>query len=133
LHQISSPKLMLRRRKGDWYKLEQTIDNANLMFVGVVEIYNVSGRANAIRDYEFWGKRNNDAWEKMDSELFLERSGDQRTAISNLTPLTLAPYSGAEARVMAYGRMPKPREMQIKVQVEDLFGRHYHVEVKATS
>ncbi len=127
------PLLILRARKGDWCTLKPTTDQKSVMFRGVVEIYNVSARANAIRDYEFWCKRKDANWEHMESEVYHESVNDEVYAKNNETPLTLAPYSGIEANVLAFTKMPQPYEMLIRIEVEDLFGKRYRVQVKATS
>jgi hypothetical protein len=123
------PRLALRPRKGDWYKLDDSITGKELIFRGIVEAYNVSSRANAIRVYEFWCKREGGDWEKMESEFFTVDGKDEN---GNVTPFTLAPYSGAELHVIAVGKTPKPTKMQVRIRVEDLFGKHYKLEVTAT-
>jgi hypothetical protein len=129
------PQLVLRPRRGDWCKLEPSFDRAELIFKGVVEVYNVSARANAIREYEFWGKRIDEDWEKMESELYNEYTSVNDRKLNNLTPLTLEPYSGSPISVMAFGKMPprQPFEMEIKVRVQDLFGKWHETEVRALS
>jgi hypothetical protein len=107
-----------------------------VIFQGVVEAYNVSARANAIRAYDFWCKRTKDSdWEHMESEHYRtsERGEETEETFHNVTPFTLAPYSGAEVRIMAMIRMPQPYEMSVRVEVEDLFGKHYRVNVLAKS
>jgi hypothetical protein len=76
--------------------------------MGIVEIYNVSARANASRDYEFWGKREDGNWVKMESRLYRESSEDEPTIRRNVTPITLEPYSCSEISVMAFTKMPQP-------------------------
>jgi hypothetical protein len=127
------PRLTLRSRKGDWCKLTGTVNKSEVMFRGLVEVYNVSGRANAIRGYEFWGRRDSGSWEKMESELYRESAAGGPAEKSNQTPLTLAPYSGIEVDVLAFTKMPQPYQMQVRVEVEDLFGKRYRVDVTATS
>lgn len=51
----------------------------------------------------------------------------------NVTPLPIAPYSGAEVHVLGIVKMPQPYEVQVRIEVEDLFGKHYRIEVKAVS
>lgn len=122
-------RLQLRSRKGDWYKLNDSVDRRDLIFRGVVEVYNLSSRANAIREYEFWGKRESGDWERMESEMY----GGREEESSNPTPFPLGPYSGAQAKVLAFAKMPRPKEMQVRIEVEDLFGKRYRVEVTATT
>jgi hypothetical protein len=125
------PHLTIRSRKGEWYVLKST--GKGIEFAGAVEIYNVSSRANAIRGYEFWRKCDGDKWEKMESELYdvLKNAGEP-SQIHNQTPLALAPYSGVEAKVLAYTRMPqRPYTLIVRVEVEDLFGKRYRIEVEA--
>ena len=47
------PKLEIRAKFGDWYKLKVTLAGAEIMFQGVIEVYNRSSRANAVRGYGF--------------------------------------------------------------------------------
>jgi hypothetical protein len=126
------PRLALRARKGDWYKLDHTANGEQVLFRGIVEVYNVSARANAVREYEFWEKREGGDWKAMESEYFNDSDG--KTAVpSNPTPLTIAPYSGTEVHVLAFSKIPQPFVMQIRIEVEDLFGKRYRVEVQAVS
>jgi hypothetical protein len=126
-------QLVLRERRGDWCKLMPTLDRSEVIFQGIVEVYNVSSRANAIRQYEFWEKREGGDWEKMESELYRDSISQRDRTTYNLTPLTFEPYSGSEIRVMAFSKMPQPFVMQIRVRVQDLFGKWHEAEVKAVS
>ncbi|MGC2742614.1 MAG: hypothetical protein WA672_05455 [Candidatus Angelobacter sp.] len=127
------PHLELRARKGDWCKLDETVDGKELIFRGIIEVYNISSRANAIHGYEFWSKREGDNWEKMESERYdVESFSKGIDEVSNKTPLTLAPYSGSEVSIIAVGKMPKPKNMQVRIEVEDLFEKRYRIEVTAT-
>lgn len=127
------PRLQLRARKGEWCVLKPAPDKKEFIFVGIVEVYNVSARANAIRAYQIWGKRGGH-WEKMETERYRVTVPDIAEAeVFNHTPLTLAPYSGIEAYIQSIGKMPQPYEMEVKVEVEDLFGKKYHVVVQAKS
>lgn len=128
------PHLIVRARKGDWAKLAVTQTGKNVLFMGIVEIYNTSSRANAVRDYEFWCKRA-DGWEKMNSERFentLRLSNEERaiTIVQNVTPLTIAPYSGLEAHIGAFTGIPAGT-MAIRIEIEDLFGKRYSTQVLA--
>lgn len=128
------PRLVLNSRKGDWYKLDESLMRKELIFRGIVEAYNVSSRANAVRGYEFWCKREGSDWEKMESEFYnVESFVHGKDEKGNVTPFTLAPYSGAELDVIAIGKMPKPNKMQVRIRIEDIFGKHYQLEVTATS
>jgi len=127
------PRLTPRQRKGEWCKLKPTLNQAQVIFMGVVEVYNVSARANAIRDYEFWEKRVRSNWVKMESGFYQQSISNEDIKKANVTPLTLEPYSGCEIDVMAFTKMPQPYEMQVRVRVQDLFGNWFQVEVKATS
>jgi hypothetical protein len=98
-----------------------------------VEVYNVSARANAIGDYAFWCRREAGDWETMKTELFHNSEDGQAPEKSNCTPLALAPYSGLEVSVLAITKMPQPYEMQIQIEVQDLFGKRNRVEVTAKS
>ena len=128
------PSLTLRTRKGHWCKLDDSVDQKDTIFRGIIEVYNVSSRANAIRGYEFWCKGESGDWERMESEYYqlesLVYGNDEK---GNETPLTLMPYSGKEVPVIAFRRMRKPTGLQIRIQVEDLFAKHYEIEVTATA
>lgn len=131
------PHLVVRPRKGDWAKFVVTHTDKDVMFKGVVEIYNRSSRANAIRDYAFWCKRET-RWEPMESERFKnihqrqrDQFGEIKEKVSNVTPLALAPYSGIEAEVMAFTGLPPAHEIMIRIEVEDIFGKRYRTEVLA--
>jgi len=127
------PRLTLKARSGEeWYKLKPTEMKDQVAFIGIVEVYNVSSRANAIRDYRFLRKCEG-GWREMESALYSSPLGDGSKEISNPTPFTLAPYSGAEVRVLAFTPKPQPYEMEVMIEVADLFGKTYHVIVKAVS
>jgi hypothetical protein len=102
--------------------------------MGMVEIYNASSRANAIRDYRFWCKRKERQWEPMESGHYTNSTpGTEEAEVCNETPLTLAPYSGTTARVQAITKAPQPYEMDVRIEVEDLFAKTYQMEVTAKS
>lgn len=116
------PHLSVRRRKGDWYKLDQR--GSECLFRGVVEVYNWSSRANAIENYEFWARREGGDWEKMESEYYKSSSkGEVIIETFNVTPLLLGPYSGVEARVSSIAKSQRPAKLGIRIEIEDLFGR----------
>jgi hypothetical protein len=128
------PRLQVRERRGDWCVLQQGTD---IMFAGVIEAYNLSNRATAIQDYFFWEQTANGEWHVMESEYYQEpeTQGGQPTGVehvSNRTPLTIAPYSGAELRLRAFTSLSQPRELRVRVEVEDIFGKRHRVEVIAT-
>jgi hypothetical protein len=130
------PRLALRTRKGEWCVLLEaaTVTKQSVGFRGVVEVYNVSSRANAVQGYEFWCKRSGGAkWELMESEMFSTTWDSKPEEVSNPTPVTIAPYSGTELHVAAFTAMPMPKGLDVRVLVEDLFGKRYQVEVKARS
>ncbi len=133
------PRLALKARKGEWYTLTPTMGGNEVIFRGVVEVYNRSNRANAIRGYHFRCKQQDGSWKDMESERY--RNG-YRTGTSaddqsfNETPLSLAPYSGVEVPVQAFVKIIKlrrPYELPVKIEIEDLFGKRYCVEVNAVS
>ena len=101
--------------------------------MGVIEIYNASSRTNAIRDYRFWGRRKDEQWTLLESGHYTNAKGTPEAEICNETPLTLAPYSGTQTRVQAITKAPQPYEMEVRVEVEDLFGKTYSTEVIAKS
>jgi hypothetical protein len=127
------PRLTLKARKGNWYVLK-SVTQGEFIFMGVIEVYNVSSRANAIRGYKILGKREDGDWSEMETERCTVSDpefGDADTF--NRTPLTLAPYSGIEVKVQGIANKPQPYEMQVAIFVEDLFGKQYSLEVKAIS
>lgn len=127
------PRLKLRARKGDWNTLKATLHKTEVIYKGIIEVYNVSSRANAIVGYEFWEKREGEDWTKMQSQQFQDIFDNVPVDVSNVTPFTLLPYSGSEMTVMAFTKMPQPFVMQVRVEVEDLFGKRYQAVVEAKS
>jgi hypothetical protein len=68
----------------------------------------------------------------MESAHYTNRtSGTQEAGeVYNESPLTLAPYSGKEARVQALTKLlHQANELEIRIEVEDLFGKTYRLEV----
>jgi hypothetical protein len=127
------PRLKFKARSQAWYHLKPNVNKDCTVFYGIVEVYNVSARANAIRDYQIYWKKSG-SWEQMTIDRYTNIPQDGGKAeVYNHTPLVLPPYSGAEARVQGIVNVVIPPEMTIKVIVEDLFGKHYHVVVKAIS
>jgi len=51
----------------------------------------------------------------------------------NPAPVTLSPYSGTEVRLTALTEKAEKKEMEIRIEIEDLFGKWYRVEVTATA
>src|SRR5438477_2884901 len=99
-----SPRLLVRPRKGSThnpYKLCPTAQGG-LAFLGGIEVYNLSGRPNAIRGYAFWQKNDDGTWIVMESQNYKESSEDETFIKRNETPVTVAPYSGTEVRVLAF-------------------------------
>jgi hypothetical protein len=90
-----------------------------VIFRGLIEVYNVSSRANAIRYYKF-SYRTMDEWKPMTSSLFTEKADKDtpQDIVFNVTPLTLPPYSGTGVRVMAFITIPPPIKMDIRIEVE---------------
>lgn len=133
-------KLQVRGRKGCWYILRKrsTVRGSEVEFQGIVEIYNASSRANAIHSYAFHCKEPKGEWLLMDSERFevleIGPTGSKENLVFNKTPLTLAPYSGEEWRVMgSFCSSRQPYEMQVRVEIEDLFGKRSSTVVTAYS
>lgn len=126
------PRLFLRPRKSSKFHVHRLFRTrgGSIAFVGGVEVYNMSARANAIRDYAFWWKDGN-KWRSMESQNYREKSEDGSVELRNPTPVTLEPYSGTEVRVMAFIEFLDKAEMDIRIQIEDLFGKRYSVEVRA--
>lgn len=120
-------RLVLRTRRGEWSTLKRA-SSGEVIFKGVVEVYNRSSRASAIREYHFQYRTEEGIWETMESERY-EDEGET----FNPTPLLLPPYSGTEVRVEAIARIPHPHELPVRIMIEDLFGTTYAVEVLAKS
>ena len=129
------PRLLLQARRSFGfrvYRLKHTM-NGRTAFMGGVEVYNRSGRSNAIRSYAFWRKNEIGKWIPMESQNYQEKSEDGTVEERNPTPVTLPPYSGTEVKVMAFTETAEAREMDIRIEIEDLFGKRYRVEVQATA
>src|SRR5947209_2182464 len=85
------PRLLVRPRKGSThnpYKLCPTAQGG-LAFLGGIEVYNLSGRPNAIRGYAFWQKNDDGAWIVMESQNYKESSEDETFIKRNETPVLL--------------------------------------------
>jgi hypothetical protein len=114
------------------------VRGSELEFRGTVEIYNASSRPNAVHSYTFYIKSLDGEWHEMDTERYevLEEgpTGQRENFVFNKTPLTIAPYSGEECLVMAYLRFStQPYEADIRVEIEDIFGKTSTVVVNANS
>ena len=133
------PHLTLKSRKGNWHTVDlgpgQNLRETR--YEGIIEIYNRSSRANAIREYRFTCRDTDGTPLEMESELYSNTcatgGGVVKHEVFNQTPLPLAPYSGIEARLQAFAKMPMPDELSIDIEVEDLFGKRYSVRVIATT
>ena len=112
------------------------MENGEISFEGVIEVYNASSRANAIQGYEYLYHVSGDEWRPMESEHFFEGEMDEsnkpHTVIErNKTPISLAPYSAMELNVQALAKMKPPYELLVKIVIRDLFERRYMLNVKA--
>jgi hypothetical protein len=125
------PKLEIRAKFGDWYKLRVTLTGAEIMFQGVIEVYNRSSRANAVRGYGFEYMDPDGKWKSMESEQYTNKepsSSEGAEEVLNRTALTIAPYSAIESWVQALAKMPRPKDgMQVRIRIEDLFGKRLWV------
>jgi len=135
-------KLLLRPRKGAWCVLDRATNGRETIFQGIIEVYNHSSRPNAICSYRFW-TYNNGVHEDLESEMVSigERS-DPRIQVEkeykelfNVTPLTIPAYTGIEAHIYAIVRgvhtLPG-NYLPITVEIEDIHGKRYTAEVKAS-
>jgi len=123
--------LKLRERDGKWFTLRKT--DRGVRFEGVVEVYNMSTRANSIVKYEFWSKQTDATYQKLEAEHFTDVLEGEGEIIFNETPLVLAPQSGIGVRVMALTKLLRlPPKITVKIQIEDLHGKHYTTEVTAS-
>jgi hypothetical protein len=122
------PKLVLKARKGQWASVNRTTNRDEIGFAAIIEVYNVSTRANAIRDYRFWTKDEDGKWIPMESERYeLKFNDDDKPRVFNHTPLPILPNSGAEVEIEAF--TPLTRLRCVKVELEDLFEKRYSIEL----
>jgi hypothetical protein len=126
------PRIILRAKKGKWCTLTATAKRGLIVFEGIIEVYNVSSRANAIREYTFYWK-SKDGLKLLESEQYeIDKGSLAPKEIHNRTPVTLAPYSGSDVRVQALAQViERPYDMTVRIVVEDLFGNHSTLEVTA--
>lgn len=133
-------KLVVRPRKGDWYILDPAIKGNETLLRGVIEVYNHSSRPNTICGYNFWVD-NNGVHEDLESEMGeavrreqpSNSEGENKPQQFNVTPLTLAPYSGIEVPIWAIVRgkhVLLQDHLPVTIEVEDVFGKRYKTEVK---
>jgi hypothetical protein len=132
------PRLDMRAKRGEWYNLRTTLPRGEIIFQGVIEIYNRSSRSNAIRGYSFEYKDVNGKWTSMESEQYMntpnkDSKGDAATeGVFNRTPLPIGPYSAVESYVQALATMLLPKDgLHVRIVVEDLFAKRYRLEVRA--
>lgn len=127
------PRLQLRAKKGDWYTLKTDMRRGHLIFQGIVEVYNVSARANAVHSYWFYARKKGEGWKALESEQYINQTSiSDKVEIFNQTPLTLAPYSGLEVPVQALTEYDDHAEVDILIETEDIFKRRYSITVKAS-
>ncbi len=135
-------KLLLRPRKGDWCVLDRATNDRETIFRGIIEAYNHSSRPNAIRGYRFWID-NNGVHEDLESEMAAigERNNpplpdEQETSeLFNVTPLPIPAYTGVEVRLYAIVKSVHTlpgNHLPITVEIEDIHGKWYTAEVKAS-
>jgi hypothetical protein len=110
------------------YRLRPATDG-HTAFMGGVEVYNRSARSNAIRAYAFWRKNDTGKWIPMESQNCQE---NVMTVLQKNAPH--ACYHPAVFRdrgqVDGIHGKSRNREMEIRIEIEDLFGKRYRVEVK---
>lgn len=122
------PKLVLKARKGQWGAVNRTTNRNEIGFAAIIEVYNVSTRANAIRDYRFWTKDENGNWASMDSERYEVKFNEKdKPRVFNHTPFPIQPNSGAEVEIEAFTSLLHLHS--VKVEVEDLFEKRYTIEL----
>jgi hypothetical protein len=93
-------------------------------FQGIIECYNTSGRANAIRGYTFWVDFEGE-WKKCFHQQYKAvPTGSEEEETFNPTPLVVPPYSGVSFFVMAFSpHTADIKERKVMVEVEDIFGK----------
>lgn len=131
------PKLEVGVKTGDdWFLIRKvhTVRGWEDQFEGILEVYNTSGRANAIRRYRFWIDVAG-GWQECSSQQFKSvPTGSTEEETYNTTPLALPPYSGLSVFVMAFSpHTADIKKRQVKVEMEDLFGKKYSVSFVAYS
>jgi hypothetical protein len=135
-------KLILQSRKGDWCVLDRARNGREMIFRGIVEIYNHSARSNAVCGYRFWID-NNGIHEELESEMASIREKvvppgpdeQESSELFNVTPLPIPPYTGTEARIYAVVKnvhtLPG-NHLPITVEIEDIHGNRYTAVVQAS-
>lgn len=135
-------KLLLRPRKGDWCVLDRATSGRETIFQGIIEVYNQSSRPNTICGYRFWID-NNGLREDLEGEMvsISERNDpplpdeEETSEQFNVTPLTIPAYTGAVVCIhsIVKGRHTLPGDyLPIVVEIEDVHGKRYTAEVKAS-
>jgi hypothetical protein len=133
------PRLQLQAKKGNWVKVSSTLRPTPHGWVieGLIEAYNVSSRANVIRQYELSAKGDDHTWVPLECEQYTLTESDAEApkdappdteSTVNVTPLMVAPYSGVDVRVAGITPQMKKPEW-VRVIVSDLFGKTYSLEV----
>lgn len=126
-------QLVLKDRKGKWFTLYESLDRTETVFQGIVEVYNVSARANVIRSYSFLYETSDGTWREMEWEPYkTDPDSGGNTMLHNDTPLTLAPYSGTGVNVEAFAKIPRPKQMRVRIEIEDVFEKRHSIVVTAT-
>ena len=122
------PKLTVRVRQGKWTTWKGEV------FAGIVEVYNSSSRPNTIRAYHLSVQQDTGQWTALESERYEDVQEDNTREVFNDTPIIVGPYSGLPVKIAAFGRWQMfPRDLQIKVLIEDLFGNKYSANLSATN
>jgi hypothetical protein len=122
------PKLILKARKGTWAHVNRMTNRQEIGFAAIIEVYNVSTRSNAIREYRFWTRNEDDEWELMESERYeVKFTEEDEPRVYNHTPLPIPPNSGAEVKIEAFTPLKKIRN--VKVEIEDVFEKRYTIEL----
>jgi hypothetical protein len=132
------PNLSLQAKKGQWIVVSKATPGGWLV-EGIIEAYNVSSRANTIREYLLSVKGDDGNWVPLECEQYtLVTTSDRDEApprtetTRNETPLVLPPYSGIIVPIAAVtGQMKRPE--LVRVEVMDLFGKRYSLEVPSSS
>lgn len=130
------PQLVLRARKGEWLTVKPAVmqpeRTPGIILRGLIEIYNTSSRANVVRDYRIIAKAADGAWREMTCEHMIDDPGYDISEVANRTPLTIPPYSAVEAPVLGILTDERVRDIEVLIQVEDLFGKRFSVKVSVT-
>ena len=120
------PRLTLFLKKGEWSDVWE-----QYVFV-TFEVYNRSSRPNAIRQYEIVAIDREGKGTLLEDEEFslhITSRGEKIVRVVNLSPFSIAPYSGALLHVGSkFQARNFPPNLTLNTKVTDLFGKTYETQ-----